>query len=502
MSTLVADPIASPKRSLLIDGSSKQKPRTVDQLNDWQYMEWSLLRLIAAWGRDVAEWDDKSSIHRQIWDQAESVRRLRERVEQFPGGKADAPVSSRLEQLANTVLLAPSLDDALDGMYEMLIKALVGAYAEYSAKVHPVHDAPTIALLREINQIKSQQWLWYRDYRRRHPHQTDAAFRSRVEAALADCGQLRAALPVEAGKEAQPAGVRTDFRMSRFSARVFSNTTFRLSAGKSKPSWTFMDYVHVDFATSVEARRLFWAVGYMMEKNLPDNQLQWIYDGHYMPWEWHHDVARHLWDESRHGDSGYSRLRDFGISLEEIGFPGYDQGDRDKVIAEFAREKGIPLEEAYARQREILAPYKAEPMSKEQIYEAVFNIGMVAETGYFTAKHESYADFKEGQDLESAEMMLFDIIDETAHVQYAHKWLALLAKHAGVDSAGYRERGVKIREEYQARANERAAECARQLPRTPGDPTYDLYQSLLARFRGVIPLANATTCPPRSPRPM
>ncbi len=470
MSTVTADPISGPKRALLVDGNSKQKPRTVDQLNDWQYLEQSIFRLIAAWGRDVAEWDDKSSIHRQIWDQAESVRRLRERVEQFPGGKADAPVSSRLENLANTVLLAPSLDDALDGIYEMLVKTLVGAYAEYSSKVHPVHDAPTVALLHEINQIKSQEWLWYRDYRRRHPHQTDAAFRARVEAELAACGDLRSPLPVEDGDEAQPAGVRTDFRLSRFSARNSTASRFYLSAGGAKPKGTFMDYVHADFATSIEARRLFWGFGYMMEKNLPDDQLLWIYDGHYMPWDWQRDIARHLWDESRHGDSGYSRLRDFGVPLDEIGFPGYDQGDRDKIIVEFAAEKGISIEAACMRQKEILAPFRIEPMTRVEIYEAVFNIGMVAETGYFTAKHESYADFREGQDLESAEMMLFDIIDETAHVQYAHKWLPLLAEHAGVDNTGYRERGVKIREDYQAKANERAAECMQTLPRTPGRP--------------------------------
>jgi hypothetical protein len=263
-----------------------------------------------------------------------------------------------------------------------------------------------------------------------------------------------------------------------------------------------MDYVHVDFATSVEARRLFWAVGYMMEKNLPDNQLQWIYDGHYMPWEWHHDVARHLWDESRHGDSGYSRLRDFGITHEEIGFPGYDQAERDDIIYRYAAEKGVTVEEAYARQKEILSPYRADPMSPLQVYEAVFNIGMVAETGYFTAKHESYADFREGRDLESAEMMLFDIIDETAHVQYAHKWLPLLAKHAAVDSSDYRERAAKVREEYQAKANERAAVCARDLPRTPGHPIFDQYQGYIERFRRTLPLENAGSCPPRSPRPM
>jgi hypothetical protein len=491
MSTLLAEP-PSPTRTVLIDADSKQKPRTVDLLNDWQYIEKSIHRLIAAWGKDIAEWNDKSTIHRHIWDQAECVRRLRERVEQFPGGKADAPVSSRLEDLVNAVLLAPSLNDALDGTYELLLKTLVGAYGEYTGAVHPIHDAPTIALLHEINQIKSQQWLWYRDYRRRHPHKTDAAYRAGITNRLSGIGQFRVALPVTRGAEAKPAGVGTDFRLSRFSART----------EPIRPKHPFMDYVRADFVTSIEARRLFWAYGYMLEKNLPDDQLNWLYYGHYMPWEWHHDISRHLWDESRHGDSGYSRLQDFGISLDEVGFSGYDQAQRDEKLKVIAAERGIPMEEAYARQRELLAPYKADAITPAQLYEHVFMIGMVAETGHFVVKNEGYVDFKEGQDLESAEMMLFDIIDETAHVQYAHKWLPLLAEHAGVDNTGYRERGAKIREESLARANQTAGELERKLPRHPGDPTYDFYQDLLARIRATYPLANAATCPPRSPKPM
>lgn len=491
MPPTLADAPAVP-RTLLVDAESRQKPRTVDLLNDWQYVEKSVHRLMAAWGRDIAGWDDKSVLHRHIWDQAECVRRLRERVEQFPGGKADAPVSNRLEQLANTVLLAPSLNDALDGIYELLLKTLVGAYGEYTAGVHPVHDAPTIALLHEINQIKSQQWLWYRDYRRRFPHKTDAAYRARVTALLAECQQFRRPLPVARGAEAQPAGVATDFRLSRFSAR---NEPIRAQ----RP---FMDYVRADFATSIEARRLFWAYGYMLEKNLPDDQLAWLYYGHYMPWQWHHDISRHLWDESRHGDSGYSRLRDFGITLEEVGFSGYDQGARDEELKRISTERGIPLDECYARQRELLAPFRFEPITKEQLYQHVFMIGMVAETGHFVVKNEGYVDFKEGQDLESAEMMLFDIIDETAHVQYAHNWLPLLAQHAGVDNTDYRERAAKIREEYQANAIKLAGDLGQKLPRTPDDPTYAFYQDLLNRIRAASPLANAATCGPRSPKPM
>ena len=99
-------------------------------------------------------------------------------------------------------------------------------------------------------------------------------------------------------------------------------------------------------------------------------------------------------------------------------------------------------------------------------------------------------------------MMLFDIIDETAHVQYAHKWLPLLAELSGVDNSNYRERSAKVREEYQNNGNARAAEMARKLSRTPGDPAFDFYSSLLERIRRIKPLANAATCPPRSPKPM
>lgn len=495
MSPSAAEPL-SPSTStwpaVLVEPSTKQRPRNVDLMNDWQYVERCIHRLLAAWGRDIPEWENKSALHRHIWDQAECVRRLRERIEQFPGGKADAPVSARLEHLANAVLLAPSLQDALDGIYELLLKTLVGAYGEYIGLVHPIHDAPTIALLHEINQIKSQQWLWYRDYRRRVPHVTDAAYRARVTALLDDCGQFRVPLPVDPGTEAQPAGVATDFRLSKFSAR---NVPIR-------PRQPFMDYVRADFATNLEARRLFWAFGYMLEKNLPDDQLLWLYYGHYMPWAWQHIISRHLWDESRHGDSGYSRLRDFGISLEDVGFSGYDQLVRDTELKEQAAKRGISLDEAYARQQELLAPLKAEPLTKGQIYENVFMIGLVAETGHFVVKNEGYVDFKEGQDLQSAEMMLFDIIDETAHVQYAHQWLPLLAEFAGVDNTHYRERGVKIREESQARAIALAQELDRKLPRSPGDPCFDFYQDLLGRIRKACPLTNAATCPPRSPKPM
>ncbi len=472
------------QRAILVD-SAGSKPKTVARLSDWEYLERSIQRLIAGWGRYVAEWSDKVAVHRQIWEQAECVRRLRDRLSQFPGSvhNLDQPVSRRLETLANTVLLAPSHQDAVDGIYQLLTGALTASYLHYIQHAHPVHDAPTVAVLHEIISVKEQQRLWLRDYRRRYPHTIDPAYRAAIARDLAGCDDLIQALPVD-GAAAAPAGVNTSFRLPARPA---------YPAG-SQQKHQIMHFIDADFEHSVETRRLFWCYGYLREMNLAIDQLRWIYDSPDMPWDFHQDIARHLWDESRHGDSGYSRLLDFGITLREIGFSPYDEA--------LVRADGMPpAAPQYHTPDAIPAMGRLEPITPRELYETVFNIGMIAETGHFVVKREAYEDFRAGGDLELAEMMIFDIIDESTHVQYAHKWLPVLAEHAGVDNSDYRERAVRERQRRQE-DHLRHLEACKQLPRDPRDPGYALYQRLLAIMREKQPLSNAQTCPPRSPKPM
>jgi hypothetical protein len=454
---------------LQVGRHTRNRPAILGRLQDWQYLERSIQRILCGWGRRFSGWEDKSALHRHVWEQAEIVQKFRDRIAAFPGGDPDAAVSAKLERLANAVLLAPSFEDAVSGVYEILARAVAKAYVGYAQAAHPVHDAPTVRMLHDVCMLKEQQWLWLRDYRRRHPHAVDAAYQRGIEEAWAACGALAEALPVD-GDAAQPAGVRTDFRLPRFIAREYPGTMRH----------DFMPYVRADFSTNVETRRLFWAYGYMMEKGLPDDQLRWIYWGHFMPWDFQRDVSRHLWDESRHGDSGWSRLKDFGISFEEVGCPGYDAKAPEGVLSP---------EEA------------GEPLSPRALYDEVFFIGMVAEQGHFIVKNQGYQDFRDGDDLESAEMMLFDIIDETQHVQYAHRWLPVLAEHAGVDNSDYKERAAAKRKECQEEELARIAQD-KLAPRTPGSPAWELYQDLLARIRARCPLTNAATAPERSPKPM
>jgi hypothetical protein len=207
-----------------------------------------------------------------------------------------------------------------------------------------------------------------------------------------------------------------------------------------------------------------------------------------------------MWDESRHGNSGYTRLRDFGLDFEHFGYSSYGvSGDGT-----------LP------------------PMSPRDVYEAFYGVTQIAETGYFATKRYCFEDFANHGDDASAEMMQYDIIDETSHVEYGRLWLEEMAHRSGVDE-DYRQRGTTERAAAQTKSTERVelmrkimggfdpppahvtpahgGECVNpgSVPaaaelRNPH--SYAHYQWLLKELRGQVPLKNISDAPMRPNLPM
>jgi hypothetical protein len=470
------------------------RPRIVPDayvlLSNWRYLEYSVLRIIAGWGRCAGDWEDKLAVCYHTWLQAEIVDRFRRRLDMFPGGKPDGPVAAAFERLANAVLLAPSWTDAMAGLHTILNSLLVAAYTDYALKSHPVHDRPTHDLLRETLAMKRQQAEWYEDFRRRHPHVIDGVYQRRIEAALAEIGgDLGRAIEAR-GPAARACGAETAFRMARTPGRVKNWDT----------APNVIPLVECDWNRSVEARRLFFMIGYCWEMGVAEQQLRWIYHADFMPFEFIHAEARHMWDESRHGDSGYHRLRDFGLDFEHFGYSSYGASG----------EGELPL------------------MTPKDVYEAFYGVTQIAETGYFATKRYCFEDFAVHGDDASAEMMQYDIIDETSHVEYGRIWLEEIARRAGVQE-DYRERGVRERAAAQRKSDERVAEMRRILAGHDPDPatkapehggecvnpgsvpaahelrnpkTHAHYQWLLAELRNQLPLKRADEAPVRPNLPM
>ncbi|MBL4701694.1 MAG: hypothetical protein JKX85_10605 [Phycisphaeraceae bacterium] len=455
-----------------VDVSSGKVPLSVRRLCDLTYLERSIHRMLCGWGNQFQGWDDKVAVCRHVWDQACIVERLRNRITQFPGVQADEPVSVELERLVNTVLCAPSFEDALDGIYQVLNTSIVNAYLDFIGEVSGIHDAPTHQIIREIVTIKDLHRRWRSEYRMRVNHTPDAVYMQRINEQLQAVGNLSSSVKVDPQHTADPVGVNTDFRPLKH--RV--DPTWKTYGDRD-----LLDWIAVDFAQSIESRQLFWAVGYMRELGLAMEQLLWLYDSHDLPWAFGLDESRHMWDESRHGDSGYARLKELGIDIGEVGF---------------AHVRGLQRDDA---NHNVSQP--TEPMSPTALYDVLFFICMVAETGHFRVKREAFADFREGGDMASAEMMLYDIIDETMHVQYGHQWLETLARRAGIEHEGYEKRASGLRQQKQIDADARA-DILRKMPDRQACPVYQNYQQLLSHLRERCPLSNARTCPPRSSKPM
>jgi uncharacterized ferritin-like protein (DUF455 family) len=256
----------------------------------------------------------------------------------------------------------------------------------------------------------------------------------------------------------------------------------------------------MDWNHSIEARRLFFMIGYCWEMGVAEQQLRWIYHAEFMPWDFIYAESRHMWDESRHGNSGYSRLRDFGLDFEHFGYSSYGvKGDGY-----------LPA------------------MTPKDVYENFYGVTQIAETGYFATKRYCFEDFAQHGDDASAEMMQYDIIDETSHVEYGRQWLEEMAKRAGVDE-DYRKRGQHDRQTAQVKSDQRVemmrkirdgynpdpaetapahgGECVNPssvpaVEELRSEKTLKHYKWLLTELRSQLPLKNGSEAPVRPNLPM
>ncbi len=478
--------------------TSSSRPRIVPNafvlLSNWRYLEYSAMRMITGWGRCAGDWEDKLAVCYHTWLQAQIVDRFRKRLDMFPGGKPDAPVNGVFEQVANAILLAPGFADAMAGLHDVLNPMLVRTYTDYIASSHPVHDRPTHDLLRETIATKRIEREWYDDFRRRHPHHIDSAYLKRIENALQSVGaDFNKVIEVGAGGAAQAAqacGINTDFRMPI--------TPGRVKNWDKAPN--VIPLLECDWNHSIEARRLFFMIGYCWEMGVAEQQLRWIYSADFMPFDFLYAESRHMWDESRHGNSGYTRLRDFGLDFEHFGYSSYGASGDGTMRA----------------------------MMPKEVYEAFYGVTQIAETGYFATKRYCFEDFEAHGDDPSAEMMQYDIIDETSHVEYGRLWLDEIAKRAGVNE-DYRVRAQNDRVAAQEKSDHRVMMMRKILSGYDPEPeetapkhggecvnpgsvpaahelrnpnTHAHYQWLLSELRGQHPFKNMSEAPIRPNLPM
>ena len=143
-------------------------------------------------------------------------------------------------------------------------------------------------------------------------------------------------------------------------------------------------------------RERYHAVNFLQEVQAADSCASMLFEAPDMPWDFHFDLSRHMWDESRHAMFGERKLEELGTTAAGAGLSA----------------------KAYAM-RQTLTPLDRYAALSTQ------------EADAFPGKHVGLKDAVAHGDATSAMAWSYDIADETQHVRFGAKWIPVMIEKTG-----------------------------------------------------------------------
>lgn len=343
-------------------------------------VEFALARLLAGWIPACGHLEWKLELPRLMFENMQAARRLRERLEEFPGGNGTIEPAPALAAFIGAIAPADHGASFVRGLLERVLPAVARGYAAYIERCDEVLDAPTLYLLRPVLAAKEHQIAWGRQFLSAHPLAVkDEAAAIVYRNHLEECLRLvpaftppafAAATPFPKNPVAHPAGPNPQNHSN--DPRMRLRVGFPMTKEGNPTKFTVREIVYHN-ATE-------WQV--------IDPMCNLFHGIPNMPMDFFVDFSRHTWDEARHARMGWRRLL-------ELGFDPFQ---------DFEWSHGT---------------------TRLEIFEDFFaGLTMVGEACSFTRKKGSIPFFLKSGDRRSAMLPEIDCVDEQLHVGYGHKWAA------------------------------------------------------------------------------
>ena len=385
MSTTASSPTVSPRPASGRMAAVSEMARLLRGLFE---VERELLRTVTTLIYRVGAPELKYLLCQHAWESAGHARFLRERGRELSSFGSSETVRDRFRKIF-TEAVGTSSADALvltAGFYHVLKPALLAAYRHYLTVTDHLADWPSKKLVEEF--IADEE----RHAREIAPHlaATDAREWSlHLTQALDDLGGWlgqETRLPLAASYVWQHE--QTPFAHPATCNRGKYPTCS--SAFSQDPAETpIVRSWLVDPQTDARVIRLMVYVWLMLELDAVDYLATIFFDTPHAPFDLHHDMARHLWDESRHSQFGYRQLPKLGVDLMTV----EHSLDLYNILVQ------MPPHERYAM------------------------MTMEFEAGSFPTKALVMDRVRELNDFEADTLLAFDRNDEQNHVRYGHRWL-------------------------------------------------------------------------------
>lgn len=341
----------------------------------------------------VGEPELKYLLCQHVWESASHARFLRERGRELSGFGTGESVRASLRQIFNEAVMPADAYVALAGFYRVLKPALLAAYRHYLQATHHLADWPSRKLVEEF--IMDEE---------RHAQEIlahlgtadDPAWIAHLGSALLAQGGLLGeapALPLPAGFTWEGARAYQHPATCNRGKYPTCSSVFSHDPDETPIVRPWL----VDPKTDARVIRLMVYVWLMMELDAVDYLATVFYDTPEAPFDLHHDLARHLWDESRHSQFGFRQLPKLGVDLMTV----EHSLDLYNILIQ------MPPHERYAM------------------------MTMEFEAGSFPTKALVMDRVRELSDFEADTLLAFDRNDEQNHVRYGHRWLPEIMKLCG-----------------------------------------------------------------------
>lgn len=271
-------------------------------------------------------WELKAALGRHLYEDAEAVAVLRDRVLDLRQNPSvlDREPDQRLSLVMDELLHARTDEELLVGLYEIVKPALLEAQRDYARTTQQIVDQPTVRLLRSTIADLEDQVAWGQravellvDERGRRDHVGEFAERlsGYLSAAGGISGEEPGASPVAGRRWRSTTAVSLPEQAIRDERMPAKTTLFRVGTP---------DLYRPD---DENQRRLLHMMRTRQEEMVVAELVAAvIWERQHEPWEFTHDLARHEWDEMRHGLFGQAALEAEGVDW--MAYPQFT-GDYD-----------------------------------------------------------------------------------------------------------------------------------------------------------------------------
>ncbi|MDB6170489.1 MAG: hypothetical protein JWM88_3353 [Verrucomicrobia bacterium] len=336
----------------------------------------------------VGEPELKYLVCQHVWESAGHARFLRERGRELTTFGSNETVRDPIRRIFSETVGRNDEDPLmiLAGFYEVLKPALLAAYRHYLKVTDPLADWPSKKLVEEFiadeerHQREVAPYLGGGDAREWKLHLTQA---------LDDMGGWlghETRLPLAATyvwqHEATPYTHPATCNRGKYPV---CSGVFGLDPAEDPIVRPWL----TDPKTDARVIRLMVYVWLMMEMDAIDYLSTVFLETPAAPFDLHYDLARHLWDESRHSQFGFRQLPKLGVDLMTV----EHSLDLYNILVH------LPPHERYAM------------------------MTMEFEANSFPTKATVMDRVRELNDFEADTLLAFDRNDEQNHVRYGHRWL-------------------------------------------------------------------------------